>query len=603
MYCKYCGEHNHADQTYCQKCGKVIKTNTISLEKITITESKTAFCKKCGTAVLDRYCTECGTVGYNLEHKNRTGPKVPDMGINLGSIDDIKSKIQNSVLGDIKSVDDVKNIVASKPVIKSSFISALKILGIGLLISLLVFAAISKIEVMEELLYNIDRVANNEYLELEQISKLKPNFIDVFNLSLQSPINLFAKVQGDLYGEKISTGVKGVMSFKLIVLLIIPIIGIFISQLKLFKDEETSKEHLMQYGITSLMFSIMVKILAFVNQKSIKMVNYDGSLNFNLKIGLHDLWSLLSVFLIIFGLQIIISMIMKKDNPFETLNIKQCPDLGSRIMTYIKSIAIFAGIVTTVMLLIYIIIGTKEGGDIKFLTMFGIVMLPAIFIHTWLFSFGANMVTLSTGTKPISVNIWKTWKGISELKGYNYGNSDLWVIWGYIFIIAIFLGIIYVLYKVLKDIEEEGYFVKLGFMAGAISIINIGLSYFASIGLKISNTGGNGNGYSVGDALYYFDVGFLSNLADVGKLKQSYAILSIIVATFIWVFAIGAIIYYLRNNEIYFKVKTFIEDNGKKLIIGYTAFAFISFYLLQTKIMEDMIYMIFNMFPMLEMLL
>lgn len=337
MYCKYCGEHNHADQTYCQNCGKIIKTNTISIEKTTITENKTAFCKKCGTEVFDRYCTECGNVGYNLEHKSRTGPKVPDLGINLGSIDDIKSKIQNSALGDIKSVDDVKNIVSSKPVIKSSFISALKILGIGLLISLLIFTVITKIDVVERLLYSIDAVANNSYLDLGQISKLKPNFIDMFNLSLQSPISLSAKVQGEDYGNKITEATKMIITLKLLILLLIPIIGVFISQLKLFKDEKTSSENLMQYGVTSLIFSILVKILALINQKVVKLGDPDF-IRFTIKIGLHDLWSLLTVFLIIFGLQIIMSMIMKKDNPFEILNIKQYPDLGNRFTGKAKGI-------------------------------------------------------------------------------------------------------------------------------------------------------------------------------------------------------------------------------------------------------------------------
>lgn len=600
MYCKYCGEHNHTDQTYCQNCGKVIKINTISLEKTTFTENKTAFCKKCGTAVLDRYCTECGTVGYNLERKHKTSPKMPDIGINLGSIDDIKSKIQKSSLGEIKSVDDVKNMVASKPVLKSSFISALKILGIGLIISLLVFTVITKIEVIEELLYNIDRAASFGY---EEISKLKPNFIDVFNLSLQSPINLSATIQGENYGEKIASGAKMVMSFKLLILLLIPAIAVFISQLKLFKDEKTSKEHLMEYGITSLIFSVMVKILAVINQKSIKISDPSDYLKFTLKIGLHDLWSLLSIFLIIFGLQIIISMIMKKDNPFEILNIKQYPDLGNRIMTYVKSMGIFTGIVTIVMLLIFIIIASKESGGAKYITMFGIVMLPAIFVHTWLFSFGSNMATLATGTKPMSVNIWKTWKGIGALKGYNYGNGSSWVIWGYIFVIAIFLGLIYVIYKVLKDIEEEEYFVKLGFIAGSISIINIALSYFVSLGLKISGKASSGYGYDVSDALYGLNLGFLDFMADSGTLKQSYTILSIMVTSFIWIFAIGVIIYYLRKNEVYNKVKSFIEEYRKKLVIGYTALILISFYLLQTKIIEDMVEVIFNLFPMIDMFL
>ena len=92
MYCKYCGEHNSDDQTYCQKCGNLVKNNSISPKDLNISETKSSFCKKCGTQVLDRYCTNCGTVGYSLNII--TGKtKCQETIINLGSLEDIKSKL------------------------------------------------------------------------------------------------------------------------------------------------------------------------------------------------------------------------------------------------------------------------------------------------------------------------------------------------------------------------------------------------------------------------------------------------------------------------------------------------------------------------------
>lgn len=588
MYCKYCGQHNANDQTYCQNCGGIIKLNTASLEKTSINETKAAFCRKCGTAVLDRYCIECGTLGYNLMLTHETKSKAVDMS---DAIDGLKSKLQDSPIADIKSVDDVKNLVTSVPIFKSSLISSLKILGIGLLISLVLFFAFTRIEPVQEIIYEIEDAANYGYPE---VSKLKPNFIDMFNLSLQSPINISANIKGNDYGEKISIGANMILSFKLLILLLIPIIAVVVGQLKLFKDKKTSKESLLEYGLTSLIFSIFVKIIAVVSQKSIKINDPYDYMNLKLRLGFHDLWSIISVFLIIFALHVIISMIIKKDNPFEALNIKQYPDLGNRIKTYITSMGIFTAIVSAAMILLTIIFAFKEGAEVKDVLIIMLLVLPYAFIHTWLFSFGNNMSVTFKGVKgiePVTMNFWKTFKGVKELKYY----SDS-AIWGYVFLIIVFIGLIYVIYRVVKDIEKEDYFKKLGFIAGAISIINIILSYLASFGVRIS---GKGDGrYGIGDMLYELDLDFLRYISNSGAFKQSYTIFSIIIVTFIWVFAIGAIIYFFRENHIYYKVKSFIEVHITKLMLGYTALILVSFYLLQTKLFEDIIeVLIYSIFP------
>lgn len=599
MYCKYCGQHNASDQTYCQNCGKLIKINTISLDKRNITEKKTSYCKKCGTAVLDRYCTECGTVAYALELKQETKFKAPDLNINIGKIDDLKSKFQDSPLGDIKSVGDVKSIITSKPIFKTSFIGALKILGIGLLISLLLFTVITKIEPVEEILYNIDRAASFGYPE---ISKVKPNFVDVFNLSLQSPTNLSLNFEGEDYGEKIAIGAKMIMSFKFLILLIIPAIAVIIGQRKLFKDEKSSSENLLEYGFTSLIFSIIVKVIALINQRNIKISDPYDQFKFKLGIGFHDLWSLLTIFTIIFVFHIIISMIIKKDNPFTIFNIKQYPNLGNRINTYIKSMGIYAGIISIAIILMLIYIGVKNGTKALPSTIIGIVLAPAVFVHTWFLSFGYNMTTMATGQRPASFSIWKAWKGVGELKKYSYG-SESGAIWGYLFILAILIGLIYVVYRVVKDIETEGYFLKLGFIAGSISVINVVFSYLGSIGLTASTKVTGDTYYTIADILYELDLGFLGPIANAGALKQSYSFMSIIVATFIWIFAVGAIIYFVREKEVYNKIVSFLDTHKQKIIIGYSALIVVSFYLVQSKLLENMAQVILNVFPMMDMFL
>lgn len=599
MYCKYCGEHNSNNQTYCQKCGNLIKTNTIPSEDLNITEGKSAFCKKCGSQVFDRYCSECGTVGYVLDINHKKSKSNKPI-INLGSLemDNIKSKFGESALGDIKSVEDVKEMIKSKPVIKSSAISAAKILGIGLIISFVLFMIISKTAAMEQILHAIDMVAS--YSD-QQITKLKPNFIDFFNLSLLSPIKLTANLSGEEYGEKISMAFDMLMSFKLLILLLIPAIGVFIGQLKLFKDESSTEENLLEYGVTSLIFSVMVKIIAFASQKSVKVEDPYDSVKIVLNMGFKGFLDLISVFLLIFIIHLVASMIIKKDNPFAILNIKQYSELGDRTHTYIKSMAAYVGIVSTALILTFLLILGKEGMEFKDTLLFGLLALPTGFVHAWLLSFGNGMSTVATGQSPVSLNIANMWEGIGNMKEASYGDSTAWAIWGYILIISIVLGLIYVLYKTLKDIEKEGYFVKLGYIAGVISLVNMLMAYLVSSGIKVG--GKSTGGYELGDLLYEMGLGFFGDIAGSGAVKMSYPLFTIILTSFVWVFAIGAIIYFARENDVYHKVVYLIEDHNLKLIAGYSVVILLSSYLLQTEIIKNLVYELMNLLPLLDMLL
>ena len=595
MYCKYCGEQNSSDQSYCQNCGKSIKTNTVDIERLSIEETKTAFCRKCGTAVLDRYCSECGTVGYNFEQKQGTEFKMPKMNHNIGSIDDLKTKVQDSV-GDIKSVDDVKNIVSSKPIIKESFINSLKILGIGLLISFLLFAIVAKTSPMEDILEGFDELGSYEYQEL---SKIKPNFIDFFNISLQSPINIGAgiKAENEYSGNKASGDMGGTIKFNLLILLLIPLIAVVAAQFKLFKDDKSSKENLMIYGLTSFIFSIFVKIIALISQRNIKIVEeYYLDATFKFKLGFHDFWSIFSVFLIVFVIHIIVSMIMKKDNPFEILNIKQYPELGDKTKIYIKTMSIFTAILTVAIVLVMFASMGKEGAAIKDMFTFGAFVIPAFFINAWLFVFGNGLTFMpAMGQKPLS--IFGAWKGITEAKRNGIDGT----IWGYIFIIAVFVGLIYVIYKIVKDVEKEGFFVKLGFIAGSMSVINILMSFLISTSLKFS---GKGMEY-IKEMMYMLDLDMFDFITNVKLIRISYTFLNIAIMTFIWVFAIGALVYYLRENEIYKKVEDFVNGNDKKLLIGYCILILVTYYLFQTKFVEDMFrnagsYIMNMLFPILR---
>ena len=607
MYCKYCGEHNSNDQTYCQNCGSQIKTNTILSENLNITEEKSTFCKKCGTQVLDRYCTECGTVAYTLDLGQRSTKTILNFGsfemddikskMGEASFGDIKSKIKETPLGDIKGIDDVKEIIKSKPVIKSSAISSIKILGIGLIISFLLFSMISKTGAMGQMLNAIDMAAA---FTDQQISKLKPNFIDLFNLSLLSPIKFSTNLTGG-YGEVGSIGFDMIMSFKLLALLVIPIIGVVISQLNLFKDESSTRENLLEYGVTSLIFSIVVKIIALVSQKSIKIDAPYSVARLDFSAGFKSFFDVLSVFLLVFVIHLVVSMIFKRDNPFEIFNIKQSPDLGDRSYTYIKSMAAYTGIVAIVLMLTFVFALTKEGLEFKNALTFGFLVLPLGFVHTWLLSFGNGISTSMTGQSTASLNITKMWKGIGSIKEASYLDSTSWTIWGYILIISIFVGLIYVLFKTLKDIEKEGYFVNLAYVAGAISVINLLMTYLVSIVIKTNSKSLVGS-YEIRDLMYELGLGSLADFAGPGVVNIFYPLFMVILLSCVWVFAIGGIIYLAREQDIYHKLVAFVEEHSLKLIAGYSALVLVASYLLQTEIIATIVYELANIFPLLNMM-
>jgi len=586
MYCKYCGQQNIKGESYCNNCGKNIKTNSLSMEKRNISEIKTAYCKKCGSQVNDRYCISCGTMGYSINAGQEIRFKKPEVNFTGPTVEDIKSKFQESPLGDIKSVEDVKKIIMDKPIFKTSLISAAKILGVGLLISLILFFSLKNIKAVEGFMNAIDEVASYEY---GQIAKMKPNFIDIFNLSLQSPANISLNFQGENYGTRIDVSAKVLMSFKMLILLIIPVIAVLIGQFKVFKDEKTTTENILEYGLTSFMFTIIATIIGLVNKRGIRIS--EDYFNFKLNIGFQHIWSLISIFMIIFVTHLIISMIFKKDNPFEVLNIRQYPDLGNRIYTYIKSMGIYIGLVSLTLTLIIVYMISKA--KVKATAIIGIIIAPVLFVHTWFLSLGYGLESSINNGLTTKFDIWKIWKGIANLKRLNR-NSDSGAMWAYLSLILVFTGLIYVIYRVVKDIEKEDYFKKLGFIAGVISIINIIFSYLGTTVIKTS-TKVLGD-YDLRDILYEMDLEFLSPILNAGALKQSYNIIGIVIFSFVWIFAIGGLIYLIREQEVYGKIEGILADNNKIILIVYPIALLLTLYLFQSKLLESMRGTIYNIF-------
>lgn len=584
MYCKNCGKKNINNQTYCSNCGHPLQDHTISMDKRDILEERSSYCKNCSNKLeKDRYCTNCGRASYSVEFKEDIIFKVPD--IKIGSVDDIKEKIQKSQLGEIKNIDDVKDVIKSQPILKDSLFSALKILGAGLGISLLIFLVIFNIGPLKELFAGIEEAANYGF---PQMKKMKPNFIDFFNLSLLSPIKLSFSMKGEEYGQVLNISSKILLSFKPLILLIVPIGSVIAGQFKLFKSSKKSKESFLEYGLTSFFFTIMVGLISLFNSRSIKIT--DTYLNLKVRLNFQTIGHLIAVFFIIFAIQLIIGMIIKKDNPFEILNTKLYDQLGDKVHTYLKGMGLFVSIITIEMILVLIITLTlKAKMPFPIAIITGIIIGPILFLNGWLMSSGFSLSNkVGSFFTLANISIWSGFKGAGKLKSNFIFDAGGLRVWAYLFLFLLIIGFVYVIYNVIKEIEInemeiKDYFLKLGLIAGCISLINIFLSYGGRTLVNMSNKLGDSI-YGPSDILKELSLDFLASLLESGAIKQSYNIFNIILVTFIVIFAIGSILYFLKTNGKGDLVTNFVNQYNKKLIIGYSLLFLIITFLLLSKI-------------------
>ena len=599
MHCKYCGELNDGRGSYCVNCGKKIR-NIQSREIKGVSETKLAFCKKCGGAITDRYCMSCGTSGYALELRQGVKFKAPDININKDAIDSMKKKVASMPVDDMKNVikdkatvENVKDYVKTNADFKKATIAAAKMVGIGLLISLVIFFAISSTEPVSYLFQSIEETAS--YTD-PQMEKIKPNFIDLFSTSVMSP----SRIAVSFKGEGIDVDANSTINFKFLGLILIPLIAVFIGQLDRFKDKNSTKENLPFYALSSIIFSVVLGIISLINTSSIKIVDEYSDSAFRLRLGTGNFLSIISVFMLIFLMQAVISALVKKDNPFAILNNDKLGNLGDNMLSYVKSMSVFALAVSIALVLSIVVLGMEFDLEPGMIMLAGLVMTPMLFIQAWLYSFGYSLNTEMLGQSPYKLSIWKTFSGASEMGDYISGPGPGLAM---VIVLLMLLGVAFVLFRVVNNIEKDNdFFLKLGALAGSISIFNILLSFLVGFSLKLKNNTSASSYYNLGDILYEFDLGMLMPLTGSGSLSQSYGIISIIIVTFLWVFAIGGLVFFLSNKDEFVKVTSAIDTKMKFIIPVYALILAVSFNTAVKEFMFEIPGMVINMFPIFGML-
>lgn len=599
MHCKYCGELNDGKGSYCSNCGKKIR-NIQSREIKGVSEIKSSFCKKCGGAITDRYCMSCGTSGYALELRQGVKFKAPDININKDAIDSMKKKVASMPVDDMKNairdkatVENVKEYVKTNANFKEASISALRMIAIGLFISLALFFAISSSEPVAYLFESIEESAS--YID-PQMSKIKPNFVDLFSSSIMSP----SRVAVSFKGEGIDASANATINYKFLTLALIPLLAVFTGQMDRFRDKNSTKDNIPFYALSSIIFSLLMGIISFVNTSNIKIVDEYSDATFRLKLGSGNLMSIVSVFLLIFFFQVMLSAIVKKDNPFALLNTDRFGNIGDYTLSYVKSMGALSLAVSAALIISFLIVGDEFGMEMGYSMVGGLIMAPVVFIQSWLYSFGYSISTEALNQMPYEMSIWKTLGGASEMSDYISGPAPVIAM---MVILLILVGVALVVYRSVKDIDrDKDFFLKLGVLAGSISAFNILLSFLVSFSAKLKNSTSATSYYDIGDVLYEFDLGMLMPLSGTGSISTGYGIISIIFTTFVWVFAIGGLVFFLKENEVFEKITSFINDKFMLMISVFGLVMVVALY----NVLEEFIFavpgMLINLFPMLEIL-
>ena len=341
---------------------------------------------------------------------------------------------------------------------------------------------------------------------------LNLNFISIFLLSLGSPI-VFAN-------DASTTTLNG----SYLILIVIPMISLFIAQRRKFMDNKSTKENLLDFMATSLIVTVIVKILALISSAE---TEFSGT-----EIALHNMGSIFSVFFIVLLIQITLSMIEEKDNLLEIFDNQTLPDFSKRVAIFLKSMGIGIGICTVGLTIA--VYRTVEGFHFLIFTT-----IPNIFTNLWLWSMGTGILLRDTSDTTHSI----------FGKFNDIGDATLENGWAmYILLAGLLIIVALSVYRAVGNLLKEDYFLKVGQIATGIALVNVLVAFFGNF-----------------------------HIVDEGQsFLYGFSYMSVILTSFVWVFGITTLIYLFDKNEAVEKVIGWINSAGMNAVM-ISAFVFFAF--------------------------
>lgn len=499
---------------FCKHCGKEIDENSL-------------FCSKCGKSLESKEKKEVG------DKKKIDTSKIKDKVPNLNF-----EKFKNSFIKDFKNKKFLKEVLIHTG---TAFI-------IGFLICLILSFSFlgdtnSSLDDMGKQLKEIAPTAE---------VKLNLNAIDVYNLALQNNFNI--NFDGTIGGVNDSAKLK--FDFSFILLILIPLIGFLIAGFKRYKDITKTKDNIKLFLYSSILFSIVMSILSLITRKVLSISSHMFTkIDFSLKGGFSFFIGLIFIFLLTFIIQVILSLIIKKERLSDILDNKVKEEISA--FTYIfKNGFIYSGI----FLIIIWILGAVGllNDNIKEVLREPrmLLFIPNMIIYIFLFLFG-NPFNVVIGSEGINLNVFK-------VSGSGYIFSDLNTSYGLIVLnILIVIGMGSIIYKAIKKLSKENYFKHLIILSGIIAVINTSLAYIARFSIGIS-----GN-FETLEKVFDLVLGMGVPISTKGKMFLGTPIIFTFIMSFVFIFIMGVFRYYVGEKSKFLLFENFLEKNKKQVqIIG-----------------------------------
>ncbi|WP_058486280.1 zinc ribbon domain-containing protein [Defluviitalea phaphyphila] len=382
MYCHKCGKENIDNSQYCINCGNKLKTYDIS--NLNIEKNIINFCNKCGAKISKNYCSQCGNRGYEYKDIKK-----------YNSID--IEKINNLFRKDKFSIKDIKKIfLIGKKTLKDSLIGA----GVAFVVGLILCLILNLIFIRKTDIFF------DNYEQFAELIGNKDNFfinsINLYLFSMQVPFNLI--FEPEIEGIEFITKFSFKISY--IILLIVPIISFLVGSYKKYKDSTSSRENLKYYGVTSLIYSVLLNLVSLINHSHTLIED-----NINFKLSFSFIKGIIVIFILSFIIQLCWSIFVKKERiskifPYDSI---------IAFITIAKYQLIYGGLLTIIVYIfgVFGVLGNNIAESMRnFRTL---LYLPNIWLYFTLGIFGNNF-RINFGDNDIKIGIFRLMQG----------NTDSW---------------------------------------------------------------------------------------------------------------------------------------------------------------------------------
>jgi hypothetical protein len=452
MFCNHCGSEIEKDSRYCPQCG--INLN-VDIAPSYIGE-KSRFCNTCGIATSGNYCSNCG-------HSCETVKSVPLKGEALKKTFTAfnqkaqkhteylnKSVFSNALIWCRATGTTIKDKCSDKNNLKAYGLASIAALLSSYFLALVLWLVIQQMSFVKE-----------GYQTLNAFGKGLPNFMDMAHLAWQSIFKGKVVIQG---GDGFSVILLSSVHF--VILFAIPVFSVWVSQKVLKKN---MKAKIIDYGIVSVIFTVMFHIISIANQHSISQEIYIMTLE--LSYGVLLFRNIIGIGLIFFLLSLLFNpQMLAAFN--QTKYIKQLEKIKSPLILGLRAslqILVFGSALTFVIILFASVFFEMTFTSVIFLLL---IVWPNVALNSINLLFAGTMRVISDESTYQLFSLFDVLKYYSHL----IGDEPIFLV-GLVVVIAIFTGVVVILIGQLNQLGKNRELMETAVYAGTIFLVTQIVAY------------------------------------------------------------------------------------------------------------------------------